>query len=78
MTAMWAHVYAQYSDFAYPLALSQSGYLAHGIRLAAAAVNVVASPIWSYNSREVERLLDIDSEHEQPLQVLSLSKRATI
>ena len=75
-TAHWERSTPTYKDFAFELALIESGHLGQNILLAAAVSGIAARPLGGFVDEAMTALLDIDDSYEQPVYVIALGTEA--
>ncbi len=66
-TSTWSRNNEPYRQFAYPLALTESGHIAQNILLSASARNLKGVPVSGINHAQMAQLLGVDIAYETPL-----------
>jgi SagB-type dehydrogenase family enzyme len=67
VTALWDRVYPKYGEFAYRLALIETGHMVQDMLLCAEALGLSACPLAGFASTPIARALDIAQDQEDPL-----------
>lgn len=75
VTSVWSRSYFKYGEYAYRMALIESGHLMQDALLTATALRVKAAPIGGFKIAELSKALDLhESDHEDPLYLGFLGK----
>jgi SagB-type dehydrogenase family enzyme len=67
LTSVWGRNYPKYGEFAYRLSLMEAGHAMQDVLLAATACDVKAAPMAGFRAYELSKILDIESDDEDPL-----------
>lgn len=75
-TSVWNRSSAKYGDLAYQHALIETGHMSENILLMSTALDLETRPYAGFNDPEIQKLLDLDTESEQPVHSITLSKES--
>lgn len=72
LTALWGRSSQALGDYSLITTLLEIGHATQNILLAAAALDIPAREMISFNDEEIVRILDLDSDIEQPVSIVVL------
>ena len=72
-TAVWKRSSAKYGDFTYTVALLEAGHMSENILLVATALDLKSRPMAGFKDDLIEKLLDLNPEHEQVVHTVTMS-----
>ena len=77
-TSVWKRSSAKYGDFTYSLSLLEAGHMSENILLVAGALGLESRPMAGFSDQLAAELLDIETELEQSVHSITLSKNGRV
>jgi len=71
-TSYWRRSAAKYGDLSYLHALIEAGHMSENILLVATALGLRTRPYAGFNDDDIARILDVDTDEEQPVHSITL------
>lgn len=73
-TSVWRRSSAKYGDFTYLVALMEAGHMAQNLQLVATAMGLKSRPLAGFVDEAVNTMLDIDTDEEQAVYSMIISR----
>ncbi|HYF13304.1 MAG TPA: SagB/ThcOx family dehydrogenase [Candidatus Paceibacterota bacterium] len=72
MTAVWTRILQKYHNKGYSMALMEAGHLSQNIQLVAATLDLAACPIAAFNSKGIEKMLDLTTRNDESVLLVTM------